>query len=192
MCENKPSLLLHACCGPCSTTALERMCRKYNVTLYFYNPNIAPREEYLHRMQEARRLVEEMSKDLPVTFVEGPYTPDSFLEEVRGLEHEKEGGARCARCFALRLRQSALYAREHGIDLFTTTLTVSPHKNAEVINRIGAEIATTGAGAPAYLPSNFKKEDGYKRSVELSRLYGLYRQDYCGCVFSNYHLLQKT
>lgn len=184
MSNNKPSLLLHACCGPCSTTALERMCRQYNVTLFFYNPNIAPQEEYSHRMNEAKRLVCEFAKVAPVTFVEGSYSPEIYLNYVKGLETAPEGGARCTKCFKLRLRESAKYAIEHGIPEFSTTLTVSPHKNAELINSIGNQIALDSNGAVSYLPSNFKKQDGYKRSIELSKQYGLYRQNYCGCLFS--------
>lgn len=180
----KEKLLLHTCCGPCSTTALERLCEQYRVTVFYYNPNIAPQEEYIHRKKEAKRLVNEWhepSNDL--SFAEGNYTPEVFYEAVKGLEDEPEGGARCLKCFELRLRETARIARERGFDAFCTTLTVSPHKNAQAINDIGTLIEKE-AGGPVYLPSNFKKQNGYKRSIELSGRFNLYRQHYCGCLFS--------
>ncbi len=180
----KDNLLLHACCGPCSTTALERLCEQYRVTVFYFNPNIAPPEEYIHRKEEAERLVNELrnlSNDL--SFEEGEYAPETFYEAVKGLENEPEGGARCLKCFELRLRETARIAKERGFDAFCTTLTVSPHKNAGAINEIGTLIEKE-AGGPAYLPGNFKKQNGYKRSIELSAQFNLYRQHYCGCIFS--------
>lgn len=180
----RQKILLHACCGPCSTTAIERLYPEYEVLLYFYNPNIAPQAEYLHRQEEARRLVGLLPADWHVSFLEGPYHPALFYERVQGLENEPEGGARCAVCFAMRLEQTAQTALETGCDCFATTLTVSPHKEAALINRIGQEVAQSRPGV-TYVPSNFKKQDGYKRSIELSKTYQLYRQSFCGCCFSN-------
>ena len=177
----KEMLALHSCCGPCSSYVLECLTHHFDVTLYYYNPNIHPKEEYEHRLSEQKRLC----AALGVAFVECPYDPETYFDAVRGLEQEKEGGKRCSACFDLRLRYTAQKAKEAGIVLFTTTLTVSPHKNAEEINRIGNGIAEEYG--IRWLPCDFKKKEGYKRSIELSREYGLYRQDYCGCVFSDWH-----
>lgn len=177
--SDKPSLLLHSCCGPCSSAVLERLIPYFAVTVFFYNPNILPGEEYEKRLLEQRRLLREMG-DIPL--LEGAYEPQRFLSFVEGFEDEPEGGARCVRCFALRMEETARVCKEKGYDLFTTTLTVSPHKNARQVNT-AAEQAARAAGVPA-LPADFKKRGGYLRSLTLSREYGLYRQSFCGCPFS--------
>ncbi len=180
--ENAPTLLLHACCAPCSSYVLEYLSRFFRITLFYYNPNITDEAEYRLRSAEAKRLVSEMNLKHPVRFLEGPYEPDKYLEAVKGLEKEPEGGARCEVCFKLRIEEAAKEAVNGGYDFFTTTLTISPLKNAPLLNMIG-EKAAAEAGL-TWLPSDFKKKGGYQRSIELSKVYGLYRQDYCGCVFS--------
>ena len=176
----KPSLLLHACCAPCSSYTLEYLHEYFNITLFFFNPNIAPEKEYLYRAAELKRLVTEMQLDIPV--IEAVYDPEPFFQLAKGLEECPERGERCRRCIAFRLRAAAEKAAEIHADFFTTTLTISPHKDCSFINLCGGEISQE-CGIP-YLFSDFKKHDGYKRSIELSRIYNLYRQNYCGCVFS--------
>ncbi len=179
-CEGRrPSLLLHSCCGPCSSYCLEYLTQYFDVTVYYYNPNITDEEEYRHRVSEQQRLIKEFPG---VRFVEGPYDPESFYEISAGLEKVPEGGERCFRCFSLRLGRAAQYAADGGFDYYTTTLTISPMKDAQKLNEIGQQKAA--ACGTTWLPSDFKKKDGYKRSVELSARYGLYRQDYCGCEYS--------
>ena len=180
--SNKPSLLLHACCAPCSSYVLEYLNEYFNITLYFYNPNISPREEYEFRRDELCRLVKEMGLSDSIRVIDGNYEPERFASISKGLEALPEGGARCEKCFKLRLGRAARAAKDGGFDFFTTTLSISPHKNAELLNSIGKELSAR-FGVP-YLFSDFKKRGGYKRSCELSVEYGLYRQDYCGCVFS--------
>ena len=170
-------LLLHSCCGPCSSSVLEFLMPKIDVTVYYYNPCIMPQDEYEHRLAEQRRICD----ILGVPLVVGKYDNDRYLTAVSGLESAPEGGERCGKCFYLRLSETALMAKQGGYDYFCTTLTVSPHKNAEIINSIGEEIAAE-SGVP-FLPSDFKKKNGYLRSIELSKKYGLYRQGYCGCRF---------
>lgn len=177
-----PSLLLHACCAPCSSYVLEYLSAYFNITVLFYNPNIAPDIEFTKRAEELKRFVSEMTFQNPVQVVVGNYEPERFYEAVKGLEKEPEGGARCEKCFRLRLREAAMIAKEGQFDFFTTTLTISPLKNAELLNTLGTEIGEEFG--VSYLQSDFKKRDGYKRSIELSKEHGLYRQDYCGCVFS--------
>lgn len=177
----RPALLLHSCCGPCSSAVLERLAPYFDITVFFYNPNILPAEEYQHRLREQRRLLRHMVLPRPIALWEGPYEPDAFLACARGLEQEPEGGRRCTPCFALRLQRTAETASAHGFDFFTTTLSVSPHKNAALINEIGAGLQTD---ACRFLYADFKKRGGYQRSLVLSRQYGLYRQRYCGCPFS--------
>ena len=179
---NAPSLLLHACCAPCSSYVLEYLSEFFRITVFYYNPNIAPEEEYRKRVSELRRLISEQPAKHPVSFAEGPYDPERFFALAKGRERDPEGGERCFACYALRLREAARYAKEHGFDRFSTTLTVSPYKNAGKLNEIGAELEKE-TGVP-FLHSDFKKKNGYLRSIELSREYGLYRQNYCGCVFS--------
>lgn len=178
----RPSVLLQCCCGPCSSAVLERLCRSFKVTAYFYNPNIHPKAEYEKRLENERLLLENMHFADDVSLYECEYDGARFYEAVRGLENEPEGGARCAKCFELRLKKTAETAKKLGCDYFCTTLTVSPHKNADVINKIGNRVGEE-AGVK-FLPSDFKKKEGYKRSIELSRQAGLYRQTYCGCEFS--------
>lgn len=177
-----PRLLLHSCCAPCSSYVLEYLSRYFAITVFYYNPNISPREEYEKRVEEQRRLIERLPVEHPITFLAGEYEPDRFYEMAKGLEKEPEGGKRCFGCYRLRLTEAAKLAKEGGYDYFTTTLTISPLKNAGKLNEIGEELA--GIYEVEHLPSDFKKKNGYKRSVELSGEYGLYRQDYCGCVFS--------
>ena len=180
--EKRPRLLLHACCAPCSSYVLEYLSRFFDITLYFYNPNITPEKEYLYRSEELKRLVAEMGLGDGVDAVTEEYNSDEFYNIAKGLEDAPEGGARCARCYRLRLEASAKYAKEGGFDYFTTTLSISPYKNSRWLNEIGAELSE--AYGVRYLFSDFKKKNGYKRSCELSETYGLYRQDYCGCEFS--------
>lgn len=177
-----PSLLLHSCCAPCSSYVLEYLSDYFEITLFYYNPNIYPETEYHKRVEEQRRLIGEMPLRHEVKFAEGIYDSQRFYEMARGLEKEAEGGERCFRCYELRLREAAKAAKEVGCDYFTTTLSISPLKNAEKLAEIGEALAAE-YGVP-YLPSNFKKKNGYRRSVELSAEYGLYRQNYCGCIFS--------
>ncbi len=177
-----PRLLLHSCCAPCSSYVLEYLSPYFEIFDFFYNPNIAPEDEYRFRSGELARLISEMKFQHSVHFLEGPYDPERFYEISRGLETVPEGGERCRKCFSLRLEEAAREAAERKCDYFATTLTISPLKNAEEINRIGQEISERYG--VTYLPSDFKKRDGYKRSLELSRMYDLYRQNYCGCVFS--------
>ena len=176
----KPALLLHSCCGPCSSAVLERLCAHFRVTLLYYNPNIEPEAEYLHRLSEQKRLLALFPEEIPL--LECPYGHGAFDAFAPSLAEAPEGGERCLACFALRLGYTAAQAKEHGFEYFTTTLSVSPHKNADDVNRIGAE-AGRKAGVK-YLFADFKKKNGYLRSLELSKQYGLYRQDYCGCRYS--------
>lgn len=178
----RPSLLLHACCAPCSSYVLEYLASYFDITVLYYNPNIAPESEYFTRSAELERLIAEIPSAKEVKSVTLPYTPKEFEDIALGLESVPEGGSRCFKCYRLRLEKSAEYAKENGFDYFTTTLSISPHKNAEVLNAIGAELAK--AYGVAYLFSDFKKKNGYRRSCELSEQYSLYRQSYCGCVYS--------
>ena len=178
----RPTLLLHACCAPCSSYVLEYLSRYFKITLFYYNPNISPESEYRYRVSEVKRLVAEMLPDSDVTVVEGRYDPERFAQAVRGLEGEPEGGKRCRVCFRLRLEEAARQARALGCEFFTTTLSISPLKNARALNEIGEELAPIYQ--TRYLVSDFKKREGYKRSIQLSAEYQLYRQDYCGCIYS--------
>lgn len=175
--ERRPRLLLHSCCGPCSSYVLEYLSDYFDITLFFYNPNIQPAEEYEKRLSAQKQLLERAKYKNPVAFLAGEYEPQRFFEAVKGLENCREGGARCEKCFELRLSKAAEIAKKGGFDYFATTLTVSPHKNAVLINEIGGRYQN-------YLPSDFKKREGYKRSIILSKEYELYRQGYCGCIFS--------
>ena len=177
----RPSLLLHVCCAVCASSVLEYLYGHFAITIAYYNPNITDKAEYEHRYSELRRYVSERGMN-EVSFIDVDYDPLSFLELARGREDDREGGARCSLCFAQRLGYTARLAEEGGYDLFATTLTVSPLKNAEVINAVGERMAERYGAR--YLPSDFKKKEGYKRSIELSKQYGLYRQNYCGCEFS--------
>ena len=179
-------LFLHSCCAPCSSYCLEYLRKYFDVTVFYYNPNISFGEEYRHRVEELKRLVEELNEDAaggnPIELEEGPYEPERFFEAVKGMEDCPEGGERCFVCYELRLREAAKRAAEGGYDFFTTTLTISPLKNAQKLNEIGQRLGEEYG--VACLPSDFKKKGGYQRSIELSREHELYRQDYCGCVFS--------
>lgn len=176
----RPRLLLHSCCGPCSSAVIERLAPHFALTVYFYNPNIGPKEEYRRRLETQRRLLTRLP-GAPVPLIEGPYEPDAFYACSRDLEHEPEGGARCTACYRLRLSRTAALARSEGYDFFTTTLSVSPHKDAERLNCLGAALDSADA---RYLYADFKKRGGYQRSLSLSADHGLYRQRYCGCPFA--------
>ena len=176
----RPKLLLHSCCGPCSTTVLTLLVSHFDITVLYYNPNIEPKEEYYKRKEEQIRFIKEFNNE-HIKFMDCDYNNQNFRSRVVGLEQEREGGARCAVCFKLRLEKTAEIAKALDFDYFGTTLTVSPHKNSEVINKIGALLETEYG--VKYLYSDFKKNDGYKKSIELSKKYNLYRQDYCGCEF---------
>lgn len=177
-----PKLFLHSCCAPCSTYVIEYLSQYFSITVFFYNPNIHPEEEYRRRINDQKKLIELLPVENKVSFIEGKYEPKIFFEKVKGLENEPEGGKRCLKCFKLRIIKTAKRAYELKIPYFTTTLTISPHKNAVAINQIGNEIANKYH--LHYLFSDFKKRDGFKRSIILSKQFGLYRQNYCGCVFS--------
>lgn len=177
-----PRLLLHSCCAPCSSYVLEYLSRYFEITVFYYNPNIYPPEEFGKRVEEQKRLIAQLPAEHPISFLDGPYEPERFYEMARGLEQVPEGGARCFKCYRLRLTETAEMACAGKYDYFTTTLSISPLKNAEKLNEIGGQLAKDYG--VDYLYSDFKKRNGYKRSTELSREYGLYRQDYCGCEFS--------
>ena len=177
-----PSLLLHSCCAPCSSACLEYLNGNFKMSVFYYNPNISPKAEFEKRLSEEKRLLSEMPLDEKTEVLEGEYNYDEFLEIAKGLEDIPEGGERCFRCYKLRLEKTAALAKEKGFDYFCTTLSVSPLKNSQKINEIGMELAEKYG--VKWLPSDFKKKEGYKRSIELSRQYGLYRQNFCGCVFS--------
>lgn len=197
--EHRPSLLLHSCCGPCSSYVLTYLARYFDITVLYFNPNIYPPEEFNKRAGEQERLIKELNRDLripagpgadpvmpegavDIKFLEGDYDPDVFFMMAKGLEEVPEGGERCFRCYELRMREAAAAAKEGGYDYFATTLSISPLKNAEKINEVGE--ALEKEYGVKHLPSDFKKREGYKQSIELSRKYDLYRQDYCGCVYS--------
>ncbi len=177
-----PRLLLHSCCGPCSTAVLEQLTPYFEIVLFYYNPNIAPEEEFYRRLETQKQVIADVPHPYPITLLAPPYDDAPFWEAVRGAEDTPEMGERCERCIAQRMREAAIAAKANGCALFTTTLTVSPHKNAPYINACGEEIA--GEYDVKYLPSDFKKRGGYARSVALSAEYDLYRQDYCGCPMS--------
>lgn len=180
--EKVPRLLLHSCCAPCSSYVLEYLSNYFEITVLYYNPNIYPESEYTKRIWEQQKLIDELSVKHPVSFIAGPYDKELFYEMAQGLENVKEGGIRCFKCYELRLREAAKIAKEAEFDYFTTTLSISPLKNAQKLNEVGLKLAEEYK--VSYLISDFKKKNGYKRSIELSKMYGLYRQDYCGCEFS--------
>lgn len=181
--ENKrPSLLLHACCAPCSSYVLEYLNKYFDITVFFYNPNISPESEFTYRLAELNRLIDEASYENIVNVISPEYDSSVFFEMAKGMENLPEGGERCFKCYELRLRESAKAAKQLGFGYFTTTLSISPHKNAQKLNEIGEKLSTEFG--VKYLYSDFKKKNGYKRSCELSEKHRLYRQDYCGCVFS--------
>ncbi|MCH5167231.1 MAG: epoxyqueuosine reductase QueH [Erysipelotrichales bacterium] len=176
--DSKKTLLLHSCCGPCSSACIERLKDYFDITVVYYNPNIEPKDEYEHRKSEQIRLLNEWS----IKYIDSDYENDLYKRLTKDLALEKEGGIRCSVCFGIRLKYTAKKALENGFDYFTTTLTVSPHKNSELINKIGGSIGES-LGIK-YLYSDFKKKEGYKRSIELANTYNLYRQNYCGCLYS--------
>lgn len=178
----RPRLLLHSCCAPCSSAVLERLTKSFDISVYYYNPNIAPEKEFLLRMEEQARLIGRLPHAGEIELIPGEYDAAAFEAISKGLEAVPEGGERCTRCFRLRLGKTAQLAARGGYDYFTTTLSISPLKDAQRLNAIGGELAAQYG--VRYLFSDFKKKDGYRRSCELSSEYGLYRQDYCGCVFS--------
>lgn len=180
--ETLPTLFLHACCAPCSSYVLEYLSNYFSITVFYYNPNISPPSEYEERAKELQRLVKEMPFAHPVTCLVGEYDKELFRNAVKGMEQEPEGGKRCEVCFRLRLDEAAKMAKEGGFDYFTTSLSISPHKNAPLLNEIGEEMAEKYQ--VKWLPSDFKKKGGFLRSTELSEQYGLYRQNYCGCIYS--------
>ena len=185
----KPKLLLHVCCAPCSSHVLELLEDEYDITVYFYNPNITKEPEYEKRIAELKRFVSEAPFAKNVKIVEETYDPDTFFQMAKGLEQEPERGARCYKCYELRLRKTAQYAKEHSYDFFTTTLSISPHKNATWLNAIGEQLGNEYEIHHLY--SDFKKKNGYARSIQLSKEYNLYRQDYCGCIFSEEEAKQR-
>lgn len=183
----RPTLLLHSCCGPCSSAVLERLTEHFDLTLLYYNPNIEPEAEYNHRLEEQKRLLSLLP--FPVKLLPCPWEHEKFAAFAEGMADCPEGGDRCLACFALRLGYTAQTASERGFEYFTTTLSVSPHKNADNINRIGR--AAGEAAGVKYLMADFKKKNGYLRSLQLSREYALYRQDYCGCLYSKTERSEK-
>ena len=184
----RPKLLLHSCCGPCSSYCLSYLHEYFDITVFYFNPNIDPQEEYEHRLSEQKRLITLLNQDLQteIGFLEGSYDHAVYLQAVKGLEEEPEGGKRCRECFVLRLEETKRIAKEGNYDYFGTTLTVSPHKNALVINEVGASLNDSDEveNAPFWMVSDFKKKNGYQTSIQLSCKYDLYRQDYCGCEFA--------
>lgn len=182
--DNKPRLLLHSCCAPCSSSVLTRLLQFFDITIFFYNPNMDTLEEFTKRQSEEIRLVESLNKELGsnIEIVKCEYDKNEYLSQIKGLEDCEEGGKRCEKCFRLRLEKTCQYAKKHKYDYFTTTLSVSPYKNSKLLNQIGEELERKyGVN---YLYSDFKKEEGYRKSIELSKRYNLYRQNYCGCEFS--------
>lgn len=177
-----PTLLMHSCCAPCSSYCLSYLAEYFYITIYYYNPNISPASEYQKRVQEQQRLIRELPVKHPVSFQEGQYDPERFFAMAKGLEQVPEGGERCFRCYEMRQREAAIAAKEGGFDYFTTTLSVSPHKNAQKLNEIGLRLQEEYG--IRYLVSDFKKRNGYLQSIALSQEYDLYRQNYCGCVYS--------
>lgn len=180
--SDPPTLLIHSCCAPCSSYVLEYLSNHFCITVLYYNPNISPREEYEERAAEVERLIKELPAKYPIRFIAGEYTPQDFYKTIKGHESDPEGGGRCRLCFTLRLTEAARLAAEGHYDYFTTSLSISPLKDAVLLNTLGEQIAES-FGVP-YLTSDFKKSNGYKRSLELSGQYNLYRQNYCGCQYS--------
>lgn len=180
--ERKPVLVLHCCCAPCSTYVLQYLVQYFTIKILFYNPNISPPSEYDRRLLELHALLRQMKLEQEIAVLEAEYDPALFYERVRGLEDEPEGGKRCETCFALRLEEAGRQAKELGADFFTTTLTISPHKDSALLNELGQMVGERYG--MEYLLSDFKKKDGFRQSIQLSREHDLYRQDYCGCIFS--------
>lgn len=179
--SDKNKLLLHACCAPCSSAVLERIAKYFDITILYYNPNITEKEEYEKRLKEIKNFVKKLNIE-NIKVIEGRYEPNEFFNLATGLEKEKERGKRCYKCYELRLKETAKIAEELNFDYFTTTLSISPYKNSKWLNEIGETL--NKKYKPTYLYADFKKKNGYKRSIELSKEFGLYRQDYCGCIYS--------
>lgn len=177
-----PTLLLHSCCAPCSSYCLEYLSKYFKITIFYYNPNITDNNEYKKRVQEQQRLIKELPSMNKIEFLEGNYDPNEFFEMAKGLENEPERGARCFKCYELRMRKTAETSKKLNFDYFTTTLSLSPYKNSKKINEIGEMLSKEYN--INFLYSDFKKKNGYKRSIELSEIYHLYRQNYCGCIYS--------
>ncbi|MEG0962179.1 MAG: epoxyqueuosine reductase QueH [Lachnospiraceae bacterium] len=180
--KKAPALLLHSCCAPCSSYVLEYLSQYFKITVFYYNPNIYPEEEYVKRVEEQQNFIKQFPAKYKISFLEGTFDKEQFYQMAKGLEEMKEGGERCFGCYELRLKKTAECAKILKIDYFTTTLSISPLKNAEKLNEIGERLGKEYG--VKYLNSDFKKKNGYQRSVELSKEYAMYRQDYCGCVFS--------
>ncbi len=180
--DKAPTLFLHSCCAPCSSYCLEYLSDFFSITVFYYNPNIYPDEEYYKRVEEQKKFIELFPAKNKISFTEGSFDKDKFYQTVKGMENLPESGLRCFACYELRLREACEYAKKGNFDYFTTTLSISPLKNADKLNEIGERLADEYS--IKYLPSDFKKKNGYKRSVEISRRYGMYRQDYCGCIYS--------
>ncbi len=185
-----PTLLLHSCCAPCSSYCLEYLSDFFKITILYYNPNITEKEEYLKRVNEQQRLIKELPCKYEIKFIEGDYNPDLFFDISKGLENEPERGNRCSKCYELRMRETAMIAKKLKFDYFATTLTLSPYKNSNKVNEIGENLENELN--IKYLYSDFKKKNGYKRSIELSKIYNLYRQDYCGCIYSKQNKIRET
>ena len=184
-----PTLLLHSCCAPCSSYTLEYLSRYFSITVFYFNPNISPKAEFDKRFAEQKRLIETLPSENKISLICGDYNYDEFLNIARGYESVPEGGERCFRCYRMRLEKTAELAKQNGFDYFCTTLSISPLKNSQKINEIGFDVAEKYG--VKWLPSDFKKREGYKRSIELSREYDLYRQNFCGCVFSKRESMQS-
>lgn len=180
--KERPKLLIHSCCGPCSSYVLEYLSKHFKITVFYYNPNIYPEEEYNSRAKEQKILIDRMNLASDVDYIEATYIAKDYYDAIKGHEKDPEGGERCLICYELRLKESAKFAKEYKFDYFTTTLSISPHKNAVKLNEIGEKVGREYG--IKHLPSDFKKKNGYKRSIELSKEHELYRQDYCGCVYS--------
>ncbi|MFR7349325.1 epoxyqueuosine reductase QueH [Peptoniphilus sp.] len=189
--DTKPRLLIHSCCGPCSTAVLERLVKYFEIDILFFNPNLDSKDEFDKRVIEQKKVIAHVEKnnDAKIGIVTVPYNHDEFLKIANGLEEEREGGKRCMRCYYLRLKKAGEYAKVHGYDYFTTTLSISPHKNSQVLNEMGISLGEK-LGV-SYLVSDFKKKNGFKRSVEISEELHLYRQDYCGCEFSKIEAMER-
>ena len=180
--DKVPTLLLHSCCGPCSSYVLEYLSKYFKITVYYYNPNMDTKDEFLKRLNEQIKVINQLPSVNEIKLIEGDYDSLYYLNYIKGLENDLEGGSRCHKCYLLRLEETAKLAKELNFDYFCTTLTVSPYKNAKIINEIGNKLENKYN--ISYLYSDFKKKNGYKRSIELSKEFDLYRQDYCGCIFS--------
>lgn len=180
--DSPKKLFLHSCCGPCSSYVIEYLSNYFEITIYYYNPNISEKTEFNKRLEEQKRIVRKLPTKYKVDVIEGNFDNDRYEEIIKGLENEPEGGSRCYKCYKLRMEETAKMAKKLGYDYFTTTLSISPYKNANWINEIGEELEKEYD--IKYLYADFKKKNGYKRSIELSRIYNLYRQDYCGCKYS--------